>query len=354
MFGRNSLLNLPFQVAAKTGTTNDFRDNWTMGYTPDLVTGVWVGNADYTPMINTTGLSGAAPIWSSFMQFAVPIVSNNNPTPFTFPSGITEKIICAVSGAEPSQWCKGGQRSELFASDQPPLPRSQDLLVKTQIDTWTGLIAGDACKDFAKDEFVMNVKDPWGRKWLRNGQGKEWLEAHEMPNNPFFAPDRECSSDDPRPILEFSNLKENDVITDSLLTIRGIINVTKGDFTGWRLEYGIGNDPSEWIVLTQGTNKFENADTIYTWDLKDVKGDRLTLQIRLMNGDEFYAEQRVFLTLNLPTPTPSPTPTPTLTPTLSPPTDVIIPTDTLIPPTPTESLTPVPSETPTETPTTGP
>jgi membrane peptidoglycan carboxypeptidase len=88
MFGRNSLLNLPFQVAAKTGTTNDFRDNWTLGYTPDLVTGVWVGNADYTPMVNTTGLTGAAPIWSSFMTFAVPYVSNNAPTPFTVPPGV--------------------------------------------------------------------------------------------------------------------------------------------------------------------------------------------------------------------------------------------------------------------------
>ena len=350
MFGSNSLLNLPFQVAAKTGTTNDYRDNWTMGYTPDLVSGVWVGNADYTPMVNTTGLSGAAPIWSAFMQYAVPIVSNNNPTPFIFPAGISETIICAVSGSEPSQWCKGGQRSELFADGQPPLPRSQDLLVKTQIDTWTGLIGGDACKDFTKDEFVMNVKDEWGRKWLRSGQGKDWLEAHEMPRDPFFAPDRECSSDDPRPILEFSNLKENDVITETALNIKAIINVTKGDFTGWRLEYGVGNDPTEWTILVEGTNKFENADTIHIWDLKNVKGDRLTLQIRLMNGEEYYAEKRVFLTLNLPTPTPEPTLTPTMTPTLLPPTG--FPTDTLIPATPTESITPAPSATPTETPTT--
>jgi len=360
MFGRNSLLNLTFQVAAKTGTTNDFRDNWTMGYTPDLVTGVWVGNADYTPMVNTTGLSGAAPIWSSFMQFAVPIVSNNNPTPFTIPSGITDKIICAVSGAEPSQWCKGGQRNEYFASDQLPLPPSQDLLAKTQIDTWTGLIAGDACKDFARDEFVMNVKDEWGRKWLRTGPGRDWLESHEMPRNPFFAPDRECSSDDPRPLLEFSNIKENDTVENSPLIVKGIINVTKGDFTAWRLEYGVGNDPSEWTLLVEGRNKFENADTIYTWDLKDVKGDRLTLRIYLMNGEEFYAEKRVFLSLNLPTPTPSPTPSPTLTlvpPTLTlvPPTAIaVVPTDTPIPPTPTESLTPLPSETPTETPITAP
>ena len=75
MFGTNSALNLSFPVAAKTGTTNDFRDNWTLGYTPDLVTGVWVGNADYTPMINTTGTSGAAPIWSQFMENAAPYVA---------------------------------------------------------------------------------------------------------------------------------------------------------------------------------------------------------------------------------------------------------------------------------------
>src|SRR5258706_3545243 len=359
MFGTNSLLNLPFQVAAKTGTTNDFRDNWTMGYTPDLVTGVWVGNADYTPMVNTTGLTGAAPIWSAFMQYAVPIVSNKNPTPFTIPSGIMDKIICAISGPEPSQWCKGGQRNEHFVSDQPPLPRSQDLLVKTQIDTWTGLIGGDACKDFTKDEFVMNVKDEWGRKWLRTGDGKSWLESHDMPGNPFFAPDRECSSDDPHPILEFSNLKDNDTITNLPLDIKGIINTTKGNFTGWRLEYGVGNDPSEWTVLTQGTNKFENADTIYTWNLDGVNASNLTLRIYLMNGDEFYAEKRVFLSLNLPTPTPTPTPIPTLTPfpptnappTSEPPTSAP-PTDTSVPPTSTETLTPFPPETPTETPTT--
>ena len=358
MFGRNSLLNLPFQVAAKTGTTNDFRDNWTMGYTPDLVTGVWVGNADYTPMVNTTGLTGAAPIWSSFMQFAVPVVSNNNPTPFTLPSGIIDKIICRVSGAEPSQWCQGGQRNEFFASDQPPLPPSQDLLVKTQIDTWTGLIAGDACKDFARDEFVMNVKDEWGRRWLRSGPGRDWLESNQMPRNPFFAPDRECSSEDPRPILEFSDLKENDTITNSPLIVKGVINVSKGDFTGWRLEYGVGNDPSEWTLLVEGRNKFENADTIYTWDLKGVQGDKLTLRIYLMNGDEFYAEKRVFLTLNLPTPTPTPTVTPSLTPTSMPAT-VVPPTSippTSIPPTsipPTGVIPPTATETPTSSPPTG-
>jgi len=359
MFGRNSLLNLPFPAAAKTGTTNDFRDNWTMGYTPDLVTGVWVGNADYTPMVNTTGLSGAAPIWSAFMQFAEPIVSNNNPTSFTVPAGITDKIICSISGAEPSAWCKGGQRSEYFASNQLPLPASQDLLTKTQIDTWTGLIAGDACKDFARDEFVMDVKDEWGRKWLRSGAGRDWLASHTMPDNPFFKPERECSSTDPRPLLEFTNLKDNDTITDTSMNVKAIINVTQGGFSGWRLEYGAGGDPDTWTVLTEGRNKFENADTIYSWDLTDIPTDKLTLRIYLTNGDEYYAEKRIFLTLNLPTPTPEPTLTPTITATSVPPT--VAPTDTLvptaIPATPTNTTAPPttsPSETPTEIPTATP
>ncbi|HLA07186.1 MAG TPA: transglycosylase domain-containing protein [Anaerolineales bacterium] len=353
MFGRNSVLNLPFQVAAKTGTAGDPRgaggvnvyDNWTLGYTPDLVTGVWIGNADYTPMVNTSGTTGAAPIWSSFMQYAVPIVSNNAPTSFSIPSGVTEKIICSVSGAEPSNWCKGGQRSEFFASDQPPLPASQDLLRQTRLDTWTGLIAGNACEDFVKEDLAMNVRDPWGRKWLRSGEGRAWLAEHGMPNNPFFAPERECGADDARPILEFSNLKDNDVITDPTLIIKGVINVTKGDFTGWRLEFGAGNGPNDWTVLAQGNNKIESSADIFTWNIKDVTTDKITIRIYLMNGEEFYAERRVFLSLNLPTPTPEPT----FTPTLIPPTD--FPTNT---PTETPTLPPPPTDTPTETPTTGP
>jgi membrane peptidoglycan carboxypeptidase len=284
MFGRNSLLNLPFQVAAKTGTTNDFRDNWTLGYTPDLVTGVWVGNADYTPMVNTTGLTGAAPIWSAFMQYAVPIVSNGAPSSFTVPPGIMERTICSVSGTEPSQWCRGGQRSEFFASDQPPLPPAQDLFRQVNIDTWTGLIAGDACKEFVQDDLVMNLQDKWGREWLRSGAGRDWLEAHDLPRNPFFAPERECSASDPRPVIEFSNLNSSTVVTDVNLPINGIIDVKNGGLTGWRLEYGAGQDPGQRTVLAQGTNTFPSPSLIHTWDLQGITDTQVTRRHYLTNG----------------------------------------------------------------------
>ncbi|MBK8793978.1 MAG: hypothetical protein IPN59_12810 [Holophaga sp.] len=139
-FGANSVLNLPFQAAVKTGTTNDYRDNWTVGYTPDVVVGVWVGNADYTPMINSTGVSGAAPIWAAFMQEAIQRLTGGSPRPFFKPAGVVDRIVCAVSGTDPSQWCPS-QRGEYFAADQPPLAKEQDLWFKGLFDTWTGLRA---------------------------------------------------------------------------------------------------------------------------------------------------------------------------------------------------------------------
>ena len=67
-FGENSPLTLSRPVAAKTGTTNSYRDNWTMGFTRYLVAGVWAGNSDGRPMRGVTGVTGAAPIWNKFME----------------------------------------------------------------------------------------------------------------------------------------------------------------------------------------------------------------------------------------------------------------------------------------------
>jgi len=66
-FGMNSPLTLPFPAAVKTGTSQDMRDNWCIGWTPQFTVGVWVGNFNGEPMWNVSGMSGAAPIWRSLM-----------------------------------------------------------------------------------------------------------------------------------------------------------------------------------------------------------------------------------------------------------------------------------------------
>jgi penicillin-binding protein 1C len=67
-FGADNPLRLSRPAAAKTGTTTDYRDNWTVGYTRYLVAGVWAGNSDGSPMRSASGVTGAAPIWHDFMQ----------------------------------------------------------------------------------------------------------------------------------------------------------------------------------------------------------------------------------------------------------------------------------------------
>jgi penicillin-binding protein 1C len=69
-FGRASVLKLPFAASVKTGTSQDFHDNWVIGYTRDFTVGVWVGNFDRTPLAGATGVSGAGPVFNAVMQAA--------------------------------------------------------------------------------------------------------------------------------------------------------------------------------------------------------------------------------------------------------------------------------------------
>jgi membrane peptidoglycan carboxypeptidase len=84
MFGLNSLMHFQdYQVAAKTGTTQDYRDGWIIGYTPSIVTGVWTGNNDNSSMWKEPGIVIAGPIWRAFMDSALPKFPKEN---FTKPS----------------------------------------------------------------------------------------------------------------------------------------------------------------------------------------------------------------------------------------------------------------------------
>ncbi len=343
MFGNNSVLNLPFPVAAKTGTTNDFRDNWTLGYTPDLVAGVWVGNADYTPMVNTTGVTGAAPIWSQFMQYAVPYETNGNPSWFTRPAGIVQETICAESGTLPSQWCKGGTRTEIFESDQLPLPAGQDLRRSVSLDTWTGLESSPDCNDYTTpSQTVMNVTDPWAQKWFDTKDGKSWLSANNFPIPPIYAPQRECTKNDPRPELDLS-ISDGSIISQNTLSVTGTTDAT-ADFQSWKLDFGLTDKPLTWTTLAQGNQPVNNG-LLSNWDLSNLSGNTVSLRLHV-TGANGYAEKIIHFMVELPPPPPPPTPLPTFTP-LPPPTHTLVPlsTDTSVPPIPTATSTAFPTDT---------
>src|SRR3989344_5388788 len=102
-FGPNSALVVPkHSISVKTGTTNDLRDNWTIGYNPQYLVATWVGNNDNTPMNPSlvSGVTGAAPIWNKIMSF----VLKDKPDIFPKqPDGIVGRHVCTTAGSLPPQ-----------------------------------------------------------------------------------------------------------------------------------------------------------------------------------------------------------------------------------------------------------
>jgi penicillin-binding protein 1C len=136
-FGEGNLLELSVPAAAKTGTTRNFRDNWTFGFTPSLLTAVWVGNADATPMENISGIDGAGPIWHDFMEYYAARQPGGGRQPggartataggwsgfgnggFPMPAGLTQNEICAVSGLLPGTNCQEVLREWFINGTEP-------------------------------------------------------------------------------------------------------------------------------------------------------------------------------------------------------------------------------------------
>ncbi len=94
-FGLNSSLKLPFRAAAKTGTSTDFRDNWTVGFTPEYTVGVWVGRFDNQPLDKVSGAIGAAPIYHRVMA---ELYREREPAWYQRPDGIERKTVDRISG----------------------------------------------------------------------------------------------------------------------------------------------------------------------------------------------------------------------------------------------------------------
>ena len=103
-------------AAVKTGTTNDYYDGWTVGFTPQYVTAVWVGNTDHTKMRNASGVHVAGPIWHAVMESlheGLPVEG------FVRPEGIETAIVDSVSGKLPTEY-SAGRMQEVFMTGTVP------------------------------------------------------------------------------------------------------------------------------------------------------------------------------------------------------------------------------------------
>jgi 1A family penicillin-binding protein len=117
-FGTNSLLYIPNRtVAVKTGTTQNLKDNWTIGYTPTLLTAVWVGNNDSSPMSYVaSGVTGASPIWRKTMDA---LLRDKPPEEFSKPEEIEEVTICQTTGTLTCDGCPSVKKEYFLRGTAP-------------------------------------------------------------------------------------------------------------------------------------------------------------------------------------------------------------------------------------------
>lgn len=166
-FGAGGPLSFDFPVAAKTGTTRNSRDNWTVGFTPHRVVGVWVGNADNTPMRSTSGVTGAGPIFHDVMIAASRSLP---PTRFLRPPGIVDRTICRLSGKIPTPLCPALALEHFLEGTEPG--EQDDLYREIAIDRRNGLRATPDCDPAAVQKEVFAVFPPDVQQWARENGWK--------------------------------------------------------------------------------------------------------------------------------------------------------------------------------------
>jgi len=161
-FGLNSTLKIDHTAAVKTGTTTNFHDNWTIGYTPNLLVGVWVGNSNYEAMQDVTGVTGAAPIWNDMMRA---LLQGQPDRPFIRPEGMKQVEVCDLSGLLPTPACPH-TRLEWFIPGTEPT-QTDTYYQQIQADALTNLPANDSTpQDRRKSLTVLDLPieaQPWAR-----------------------------------------------------------------------------------------------------------------------------------------------------------------------------------------------
>ncbi|MBD1934518.1 MULTISPECIES: penicillin-binding protein 1C [Cyanophyceae] len=133
-FGVESVLALPFPAAVKTGTSSDFRDTWTVGFTTDYTVATWVGNFNGEPMRQVSGVTGAAPLWNRIMLH---LHSHQEPAAFPLPKNLVQRPICAISGLKPTPDCPSVVQEYLFTEDISNYERqSHTVNLASEYDEW--------------------------------------------------------------------------------------------------------------------------------------------------------------------------------------------------------------------------
>ena len=304
-FGPNSYLNMGSRaVAVKTGTTNDLRDNWTIGWSKDTMIGVWVGNNNNDKMKNVaSGVSGAAPIWRRQMLDAL---SKRPDKPFTVPSGVSQIEVDRVSGY-PAHDGFAAYKDWFIDGNVPvgPDPIHTKLKIcKGDANRLADAVAVSQGNYDEKEYVVIKEKDPLTAKDLWQKGINDWIV--KQTDQLFKPPTEVCNSSSSVDVQIVSPGNRSRVDGDTV-TVRFNVVSTKpiveaSIYIDGTLEQVFSEGPYiKQIRLSNGQHQVKITAK------NNEGGESSNTHSFAMNTDWIEA-----------TPTPTPTPSPSLTPTVTP------------------------------------
>jgi len=282
-FGQNSVLKRDFEnrpIAAKTGTTNNFRDNWTVGFTPQLATAVWVGNNDNTEMKDVTGLTGAAPIWHDVMLY----YHRDKPVEtWQRPRGLVDVQVDAISGLLPGDHTET-RVNELFLEGTEPKVKDNIHQV-FRINRENGKLATAYTPPDLVEEQVYEIYPPVANDWVRE---------NNIPQPPTEYDDSTGPAINVGPVA-FINPRPYEYVKGGVV-ITG--NATIDGFQLYRIEYGKGLNPTEWRQLGGDHGSPVQGGPLEFWDTTPEEEGLYTLQLTVVRGDQNLERRSLQVTVD--------------------------------------------------------
>ena len=284
-FGCPNVLELPDNrpAAAKTGTTNDFRDAWTVGYTPQLVSGVWVGNTDNSPMEEVPGSRGAAPIWHAFMAWAL---QDEPLATWPRPPGLVGEAVCDTSGLLPTPACP--TVTELFIEGTQPTVYD-NIFQEFRINRETGRLATVYTPPELVETRVYRIYPEEAADWVRENEIEQPPTEYDTIPGPISGAGP-ISLRSPEP---FGFVRGQVAITGT---------ARLDNFSHYRLAYFPGLDPTDVQVIADFVEEERVETTLGVWDVSDLDG-LYTLLLTVFRQDGTFEEVRVPVTVDNTPPT---------------------------------------------------
>ncbi len=270
-------------AAAKTGTTNNFVDNWTLGYTPQYVVGVWMGNTDNSPMTSLPGSRGAAYIWHAVMEY----LHHDLPVrDFPRPEGLIEVKVCPKSGLLPNGNCP--VITELMIPGTEPRERCQVHQV-FEVNKETGRLATIYTPRELVERRVFEVYPPEVMEWIQS------LPENRRPSIPPTEYDTIYG-----PVLTGKDVA---IITPTAYSyVQGLVpiygNARTENLVAYRLYYGKGLNPTDWIQIGADHEISVTEGLLETWDVSGIANGLYTLRLQVINADMSLQEHAVQVTVD--------------------------------------------------------